>query len=130
MCYNLRVGLDSPIAGTSAQFFYPHKTGGLMPAETLNEGTLGKIVQFVFTQKSKSDLGGDFLVVVETGREKDYTAQEVVPPQEVAPPQDPAFWQTAKACRALVLDGSGERIHADLVVSAARMAALAGRERT
>jgi hypothetical protein len=93
----------------------------------------GKIVQFVFTQKSKSDLGWDFLAVVETGRYKDYA------------PQDPTFWQQAKACQAMVLDGpgkimrwgvpdgtrddaTGELIHDDLVVSAALIAALDERD--
>jgi hypothetical protein len=60
--------------------------------------------------------------------------QDVAPTQDVAPPQDPAFCQGAKACQAMVLDGirdgaTGERIHDDLVVSAARIAALDDRER-
>jgi hypothetical protein len=52
MCYNGRVGMDRQLAGTSAQFFHPHQNGGLMSAETLNEETLGKIVQSVFKQKN------------------------------------------------------------------------------
>jgi hypothetical protein len=59
--------------------------------------------------------------------------QDVAPTQEVAPPQDPAFCQGAKACQAMVLDGTradatDERIHDDLVVSAARIAALDERD--
>jgi hypothetical protein len=108
MCYNSRVGLDSPIAGPGAQFFHPHLTGGFM---------------------SKDDSPQDVAPIQEVA-----PTQDVAPPQDVAPTQDPAFWQGAQACQALVLDGirdgaTGERIHDDLVVSAARIAALDDRER-
>ena len=98
-----------------------------------NKAAPGVIVPFVFTQKSKSDLGWDFLAVVETGRFKDYS------------PPDPEFWKQLGACQAHVLDGpgkimrwgvpdgtrddaTGELVHDDLVVSAALVAALDERD--
>jgi hypothetical protein len=93
----------------------------------------GKVVQFVFSSKSKSDLGWDFLAIVETGRYKDYS------------PPDPTFWQQAGACQSQVLEGpgkamrwgvpdgtrevsTGELIHDDVLLSAALIAALDDRD--
>jgi hypothetical protein len=98
-----------------------------------NKLSPGKVVQFVFTQKSKSDLGWDFLAIIETGRYKDYA------------PADPEFWRQARACQSMVLEGpgklmrwsvpdgtrdpeTGELVHDDLLVSAALIAALDDRE--
>lgn len=82
------------------------------------------ILPFVFTQKSKSDLGWQFLSIIETGRFQDY-----------ADPDDPLrrqFLEQACQVQAEILPGPGrvlrwgapEPRHDDLVLSAALCALL------
>ncbi len=105
-------------------------------ASFLDKAFPGKVIPFVFTQKSKSDLGWSFLASIETGRYKEY-----------APADDlqRKFWQQAEQCQSRVMDGpgkvlrwgvpdgtrspeTGELVHDDLLVSAALVSVLDGQE--
>lgn len=88
----------------------------------------GRVIPFLFTGKSKSDLGWQFLGVIETGR-----YQEPVGLKS-------KFWQQAKSCVSQVLEGPGqimrwgvpdgtrnelgELVHDDELISAALCAVL------
>lgn len=85
----------------------------------------GKVTPFVFTAQSKSQLGWDFLGVVESGRYKEYT--------EDGEGDTGLFWAQVEACGSQVADGPGKllrwgvesrKLHDDLVVSAALCALL------
>ena len=92
-----------------------------------------RVLRFIFSQVSKSQLGWDFLAVVETGRFQDW--------QEDGDPLQAVFWSQVEACEMQLLPGpehrlrwgvpdgkrhpkSGERLHDDLLVSAALCAVL------
>jgi hypothetical protein len=94
------------------------------------------VLPFVFTQKSKSDLGWDFLAVIETGRFRDYKVSPWVIDQEQR-----TFRAQLNACQADIQPGpnrllswsvpegtrdpeSGESVHDDLIMSAALCALL------
>lgn len=95
-----------------------------------------KIVRpFVFTQKSKSELGWDFLAIVETGRFRDYSDPGGEDPEQAE------FLRQARAAQAELLPGpgrllrwgvpagrrdplTGHPLHDDLLVSAALCALL------
>jgi hypothetical protein len=95
----------------------------------------GRVIPFQFTARSKSQLGWDFLSVIETGRYKDYNAQDEC---------SQTFWRQVENCQYEILPGpgktmrwgvpdgardlSGELIHDDLLISAALCALLDGRE--
>jgi hypothetical protein len=110
----------------------------------LDRALPGKILPFVFTQKSKSELGWRFLAVIETGRYKDYRdlppavsgqgSSELVTLQQV-------FWNQVDNCQSMVLDGpgkimrwgvpdgtrdpvTGQLVHDDLLISASLCALL------
>jgi hypothetical protein len=92
----------------------------------------GKVIKFTFTQKSKSELGWNFLSVVETGRYKEaridhyashgmaqHNGQSANPAgsrwQAGAPSYGPTysklqcdFWEQAGYCQSVVLDGPGK----------------------
>ena len=55
----------------------------------------GRVIQFLFTSKSKSDLGWDYLAVIETGRYKEPVGAKT------------QFWKQAKHCISQVLPGPG-----------------------
>ena len=55
----------------------------------------GRVIPFLFTSKSKSDLGWQFLAVIETGRYKEPVGGETL------------FWKQAKNCISKVLTGPG-----------------------
>jgi hypothetical protein len=91
---------------------------------------LHKVIPFVFSTKSKSDLGWSFLAVIETRRYKD------LPPE-----QSPLFWQQLEYCQSQIIEGpgrlmrwgvpdgtrsaeTGDLVHDDLVISAALCAVL------
>ena len=93
-----------------------------------------RVIPFVFSQKSKSDLGWNFIAAVETGRFKEF-----------ASPTPTILMQQAAACQFTVLDGpgkllrwgvpdgarhpqSGNLIHDDALMSAALCALLDGQE--
>jgi hypothetical protein len=89
---------------------------------------------FVFTSTSKSQLGWDFLAVVETGRYKEYVSQH----------EDrlhSAFWTQVENCQYHIMEGpgqlmrwgvpdgtrhlqTGELLHDDLLISAALVSQL------
>lgn len=104
----------------------------------------GKVLPQVFSLKSKSDLGWAFLAVVESGRYR----EPLIPPDHPELGEQAAFqrrfWAQARACTQQVMDGpgrllrwsvpegqrdpvTGERLHDDLLFSAALCAALEGR---
>ena len=88
----------------------------------------GRVIPFIFTGKSKSDLGWQFLAVIETGRYKEPVGGKS------------KFWEQAKSCMNQVLDGPGrmmrwgvpdgtrndlgELVHDDELISAALCAVL------
>jgi hypothetical protein len=96
---------------------------------------LGNIVTpFIFTAKSKSDLGWAFLAIVETGRFKDYAQREGDVLQRL-------FWRQVELCQMEIAPGPGRLMrwgvpegtrdpdtgglaHDDLLVSAALCAVL------
>lgn len=88
------------------------------------KGREGPVLPFVFTQKSKSELGWGFLAVIETGRYKEYDAAAYDPLQE-------EFWRQAEMCQMEIQSGRGKLVkwgneagHDDLIISAAIVAAL------
>ena len=88
----------------------------------------GRVIPFLFTGKSKSDLGWQFLAVIETGRYKEPLGSKT------------KFWEQARSCMSQVLEGPGrlmrwgvpdgtrndfgELVHDDELISAALCAAL------
>jgi len=88
----------------------------------------GRVIPFLFTGKSKSDLGWQFLAVIETGRYKESVNG------------DAGFWVEVKSCMSQVLEGPGrimrwgvpdgtrddlgELVHDDRLISAALCAVL------
>jgi hypothetical protein len=92
-----------------------------------------RLLRFLFSQSSKSQLGWDFLAVVETGRLQDWQAD--------GDPLQELFWKQVEACEMEVLPGperrlrwgvpggrrdpqTGALVHDDLLVSAALCALL------
>ena len=97
----------------------------------------GLVVPFVFSPKSKSDLGWNFLAVIETGRYKEYL--------NTACPLQREFWIQVDSCQHLVLEGPGKMlrwgvpdgtrdpatgllVHDDLLISAAMCSLLDEKE--
>jgi len=84
----------------------------------------GAVFPLEFTRASKSDLGWDFIGVVESGRYKDYRPDEAADSRE--------FWREVSACEFEVLPGPGKMMrwgvpdpdHDDLVISAALCSCL------
>lgn len=83
------------------------------------------VTPFVFTARSKSDLGWAFLALCDTGRFKDHAP-------DGSPEQD-LFWRQVEAAQGEIADGPGRRLrwsvpdpalHDDVLVSAALIAAL------
>ena len=88
----------------------------------------GRVIPFLFTSKSKSDLGWEFLAVIETGRYKEPVGSKT------------KFWEQAKNCMNQVLTGpgrlmrwgvpegtrdeQGDLIHDDELISSAMCAVL------
>ena len=88
-------------------------------------------IPYLFTPKSKSDLGWKFLAVIETNRFKEFTSEQY----------QSYFWQQVEYCQSEVLDGpnkimrwgvpdgtrdekTGELIHDDEVLSSALISIL------
>lgn len=110
-------------------------------ASFLEKALPGKVMPFVFSQKSKSDLGWSFLAVVETGRFKDHAP--AAPPSAAGGGSgaQETFINQLRHCQAQVLPGpgrllrwgvpdgtrdgvTGELVHDDLLLSAALCALL------
>jgi len=110
----------------------------------LEKALPGRVIPFVFTQKSKSDLGWSFLAVVETGRYKEYIDIDPLLASAICKSganQQQAFWQRVNNCQMSILEGpgkimrwgvpdgtrdavTGELVHDDLLISAALCAVL------
>ena len=89
-------------------------------------GSGGPLQPFEFTAASKSDLGWDWLGLIETGRYKEYADDGEADTAQ--------FWREAAACEFQVLPGPGHTmrwgvpdpaVHDDMLVSAALAARLA-----
>jgi hypothetical protein len=110
-------------------------------ASFLERALAGRVIPFIFTQKSKSELGWTFLSVIETGRYKEYLAPET----GAAGTLQRTFWSQAENCQSQIVEGagkiirwgvpdgcrdalSGARVHDDLLVSAALVSVLDGQE--
>jgi len=85
----------------------------------------GPVIPFQFNMATKSNLGWDFLSVVETGRYKDYVDDGAEDTRQ--------FWREVDACQFEVLPGPGQRmrwgvpdptVHDDFLISAALVAVL------
>ena len=86
-----------------------------------------RVLPFVFSASSKSQLGWDFLGICDTARFKDHTPD--------GSPAQEEFWRQVAAAEYEILEGPGQRLrwgvwrageHDDLLVSAALCAALEG----
>ena len=91
----------------------------------LQQAMPGKVVPFVFSAQSKSQLGWDFLGLVESGRYKEYA--------EDAEPDTGLFWAQVEACNSQVSDAPNRLLrwsvqdphtHDDLLISASLCAVL------
>lgn len=91
----------------------------------LGQALPGKVVPFVFSAQSKSQLGWDFLSVIESGRYKEYA--------EDGESDTGLFWAQVEACTSQVSDAPGKllrwfvedpRTHDDLLISASLCAVL------
>jgi hypothetical protein len=96
-----------------------------------------RVIPFTFTSSSKSELGWNFLSIIETGRFKDHrTPIEGFDPHTLYLTNQELFWQQVLYCQNEILPGpgrmmrwgvadgirdaaSGELIHDDLIISAA-----------
>jgi hypothetical protein len=99
----------------------------------LQQALPGKVVPFVFSAQSKSQLGWDFLAVIESGRYKEYAPDGL--------PDTGLFWTQVESCHAQVASTPNRllrwsvedpRTHDDLLISAslcARLDTLDGRPR-
>jgi hypothetical protein len=104
-------------------------------AERLQDRALGRAIpvgRFIFTQQSKSQLGWDFVGLIETGRYREYVDPAPIGSAERAVTE--AFWAELKGIEFAVAAGPGQamrwgaagRGHDDLVMSAALVARLEG----
>ncbi len=115
----------------------------------LDKALPGKVIPYVFSAKSKSDLGRGFIAAIETGRFKDFL---LPPATRLQPPAvfdfgqadfQATFQQQLEACQSTILEGpgklmrwgvpdgtrdprTGELVHDDLALSAALCVALDG----
>jgi hypothetical protein len=104
-------------------------------AERLQDRSEGRPIpvdRFIFSQQSKSQLGWDFVGLIETGRYREYVDPAPVGSAERA--ETDAFWAELKGIGFAVAAGPGQamcwgaagRGHDDLVMSAALVARLEG----
>jgi hypothetical protein len=110
----------------AAQHVVVDATGvGAGLAGFLGQALPGKVVPFVFSSQSKSQLGWDFLGLVESGRYKEYA--------EDGESDTGLFWAQVEACGSQVGEGPGKLLrwgvedratHDDLLVSASLCAVL------
>lgn len=133
-----------------ARYIVVDATGiGAGLASFLESAFPGQVIPFVFSAKSKSDLGWDFISLIETGRYKEpkiVSSEWKVESREVNDNSrlttlSSLFWKQVEYCQASVLDGpgkvmqwgvpdgtrdpeTGEILHDDLVISAALCAVL------
>jgi hypothetical protein len=93
----------------------------------------GMVIQFRFNMATKSQLGWDFLAVIDSGRYKEYVPGDA---------EQALFWSQLNACQYAITPGidrkmkwgvpdgmrntAGEYVHDDLILSAALCAVLDG----
>ncbi len=131
------VVIDATGVGAGLASFLAHS----LPAAT---GAAGRVIPFIFSARSKSDLGWRFLTMINEGRIKDWAPEAGLEPVAGLGPGTclvpdtcyALFWQQVDACQGQVQDGpgrllrwgvpdgtrdpaSGELVHDDLLVSAA-----------
>ncbi len=91
----------------------------------LQQALPGKVVPFIFTAHSKSQLGWDFLALVESGRYKEYVEDDES--------DTGTFWAQVEVCRSQVSDAPGRLLrwgiedphtHDDLLINAPLCALL------
>ena len=104
--------------------------------ERLQDRSGGQVIpldRFVFTQASKSQLGWDWIGLIDTGRYKEYRDAAAV--GSVVRAVTEAFWAEVRAIEYAVVEGPNKmmrwgalsgRGHDDLVMSAALVARLEG----
>ena len=113
--------VDATGVGAGLASFLVRKLGayGAHPA--------GIVVPFKFSAQTKSELGWNFVGVVESGRYKDYSADGQADTAQ--------FWREVGACEFEVLPGPGKmmrwgvpdaEVHDDMIVSAALVSVLDG----
>lgn len=101
-------------------------------ASFLDASFPGKVLPFIFSRKSKSDLGWQFLSVVETGRYREYKTKDKLQKEfwlqcehthmEIIPgPERRIRWSVPEGSRN---PKTGELIHDDLILSSAMCALL------
>lgn len=110
----------------AAQWVVVDATGvGAGLAGFLGQALPGRVVPFVFSSQSKSQLGWDFLALIESGRYKDYA--------EDGEGDTGLFWAQVEACGSQVSDGPGRLLrwgvedratHDDLIISSSLCAIL------
>jgi hypothetical protein len=121
-----------------AEFVVVDATGiGAGLASFLESALPGRVLPFVFSGKSKSDLGWSFLAVIETRRYLEYAAASGSPEAAI---QD-RFYEQCSYTESAILEGPGQRmkwgvpegrrsiesgglVHDDLLLSAALCAVL------
>lgn len=117
-----------------AMFIVVDATGvGAGLASFLTKSLGERVIAVTFSSKVKSDLGWNFVGIVETGRYRDYTDDQT--------PETRQFWYEVEACQYQVREGPGQlmkwgvwetpaydgliaRGHDDLLISAALVATL------
>ena len=109
-------------------------------ASFLSAAFSDKVIPFEFNIRTKSDLLWDFLGIIDSGRYKDYAAQE-----PLAADPSLTFWRQIEFCEFEILPGpqkrvrwgvpdgtrdteTSELVHDDLLISAALCAALDGQD--
>ncbi len=126
-----------------ARYIVVDATGiGAGLASFLESAFPGQVIPFVFSARSKSDLGWDFISVIETGRYKEPKIETRVSVYDSRlSALSSLFWKQVEYCQSTVLDGpgkvmqwgvpdgtrdpeTGETLHDDLVISAALCAVL------
>ena len=99
----------------------------------LERALVGKVIQFRFNVATKSQLGWEFLAVIDSGRYKEYVPADA---------EQDLFWNQLNACQYTISPGidrkmkwgvpdgmrntAGEYVHDDLILSAALCAVLDG----
>lgn len=123
-----------------ARYLVVDATGvGAGLASFLDRALPGRVVPFIFSAKSKSDLGWQFLAVIETGRYREHA-----PSAGEAGVLQARFWEQAAGCESQIQEGpgkvlrwgvpqgrvsetTGQPLHDDLLMSAALVAVLDGK---
>ncbi|MDD2694825.1 MAG: hypothetical protein PHD58_02750 [Anaerolineales bacterium] len=141
---SLYAQLKAAVEHWGARYTVIDATGvGAGLASFLEKAFPARVVPFIFTAKSKSELGWRFLALIETGRLKDFSLQGVAPAPFHAQQRvlQELFFTQAGQCASSVLVGpgkalrwgvpegtrlaqGGELVHDDLLLSAALAGAL------